>query len=95
MSILRCVALYTNYLHQWMCREAQSALPAVPNNLLVVMEYMLPVGTCLFCASHHIESCHVMSHHRRDVTRCNLTQCSAGAAVDQTSRKPSGCVCQG
>lgn len=95
MSILQSIVLYTNYLHQWLCRAARSAVPAVPNNSLVVMECMLPVGTCPLCAEHHIESCHVVSHHRWDVTQCNPTQCSAGTAADQNSAEPRGCVCQG
>lgn len=83
MSTLPSIVLYTNYLHQWLCRAARSAVPAVPNNSLAVTECMLPVGTCPLCAEHHIESCHLVSHHTRDVTQCNLTQSSAGAAQDQ------------
>lgn len=87
VSILQSVALCTNYLHQRARRAARSAVPAVPNNLLVVTEYLLPVGTCLLRAAHRVELCHVMSHHRWDVTRCNLTQCSASTAADQNSGK--------
>lgn len=45
MSISQSIALYTNYLHQWICEWVQNAVPAVLNNLLIVIEYMLPVGT--------------------------------------------------
>lgn len=84
------VALYTNYLHQWMCEWARSALPAGLNNLLGVTE------CCRFLwapdsSVHHITLSYVMFCHIIDKIWPNVTWHSAKAALHRIP-EPCGLV---
>lgn len=89
------IALYTNYLHQWMCEGDSEHFTCWVEQLACSHSAeTLPVGTWLFRASHHITSSYVTLCHSGDEIWPNVTWHTAMPALCGT-REATVHFCQG